>query len=818
MADQTTGTTLAFHCIVEGAVQGVGYRNWARKTALALGIGGWVRNSSNHVELMYAASAQQAEDFALALASGPRGAEVTAVKPRNVRPRRFRTFKILDSKHAQPPVATPQTSAPLAKPTPDLHYDPAYRALCQKLYDALPSDLKTHNRGQSIPKDWGFSQFETAAADAGCVVSRIDAGAPRQYLMEHAAGRLGMSSTRLSTASYLDTLVANDKTLTMAVLQQAGLPTPQSHVADNIDTALARLSTAKGPLVLKPSHGSNSEGVTTNVTTQPALHSAFSKAQAAAPDGRVVIEDYVRGVDLRMLLAGDHFVVAYLRLPANVIGNGTDTIAQLMAAKNADRATLPGIGAENPIPQNRLTDDLLAAQDFTYESVPPSGHFVQLGLRPNTSDGADQITVTDLLHPTIKEACADATKILGSESLWGFDVLSEDYTQPVGTTRTVFCEANNRPFGGVFRHATHGAYVNFFEPVMAKLSPPPTTQAWTTAQWYLQISGPLSNSETDALKSLNLADAMLSDGTVALGDMTRDQALKLYFKASRHPTLLGRLALHNNAVPDVVVPSDDIIGPSEASAPIEVAETLTEAIAQAYNNTQGTAAAAWRDNVLRFHHDDRLTLWDTQAPTSLAAYLFRPARQMSLRTVLGSAGLPMTEIHVIPSANALLQLQNSPPVAGQLHLSRKWHKRTTVAVSSDTNFARLATRIPANCYPLRLDAWETEDHLNVIMLGQTPIAAGLHTAQGLHSLPEIPSTLARLSAQIATAIPGFGRARLTFRQSQNASSYWRLQAISSDLTHSDFAAPASGPAIDIAAHIAASLTETGSKQLPAAQS
>ncbi|HEY2048103.1 MAG TPA: acylphosphatase [Caulobacteraceae bacterium] len=72
---------LAIRLVVEGRVQGVGYRWWARGRALSLGLRGWVRNRRDgSVELLAIGPAGAVDEFAAACREGPAAAQVTSVR------------------------------------------------------------------------------------------------------------------------------------------------------------------------------------------------------------------------------------------------------------------------------------------------------------------------------------------------------------------------------------------------------------------------------------------------------------------------------------------------------------------------------------------------------------------------------------------------------------------------------------------------------------------------------------------------------------------------------------------------------------------
>ena len=68
------------HAIVEGHVQGVGYRYFVQDKAVMLGVTGWVRNRQDGtVEVIVEGVRQKLDLFVRALHQGPRSSTVTKV-------------------------------------------------------------------------------------------------------------------------------------------------------------------------------------------------------------------------------------------------------------------------------------------------------------------------------------------------------------------------------------------------------------------------------------------------------------------------------------------------------------------------------------------------------------------------------------------------------------------------------------------------------------------------------------------------------------------------------------------------------------------
>ena len=792
----------SFHCLITGHVQGVGFRKWARNTARSLGIGGWVRNRGDKVEMMFSATPGQLTEFKGRLDHGPPRARVENVEHREVRARHFKRFRILDTKGKPDETATAPARASKPSLAESFVFDPDFVTLCQSIVDSLPPHLRKPNRVAETPADWGFGQLVEAAQSQGMVLTRLPGGPPRRYMFEGRGHRFGMISTRLADIPHLNTTIANDKSLTMTVLSGAGLPVPHSRVAETLNEAIRIFADHGGPLVFKPSHGSNSDGVTTNVRDKTQLAAAFTLASETSPDGRVIVEEYVSGVDLRVLMAGDKFVVAYLRLPANVVGDGSRTVADLIDAKNADRSTLPGIGPSNPVPRDKLADAMLEEQGLTYDDVPDAGKFVLLGLRPNTSDGADQVPVCNLLHPDIHTACIGAARALGANGFWGFDVLTEDFTKSLQHARTVFCEANNRPYGGIFRHTTHGPYTNFFDDALEMVAPQKPVGSEKPSEWWLELPRHPEGAAQAVATEPDVAEQAGRVANVTLGKLSRKDAVRQYHIRVKQPEYAGRLRLVDSLRPPADIQASDIARPPEINhVPLELDPDLTSAIAHA----MGDGAARWRPDLVKRDKSERVEFWDTGLSSSFATYLFRHLNILTLRNTLSSAGVAMTPLEPIGGPDDIANLASRDIKAGCLWLNDRWNKKGQIAISSDSDFAAMASDIPKRVFPAYLEQWSSDARLEVVVAKNEVIAVGIRDTDGFSTVGAVPPRVTEIVATIAWAVPGLFRARLLFRQPQQAPDVWMLHHITADIAHMDFAAPESGPPIDIPVAIAAHL-------------
>lgn len=80
---------------IRGRVQGVGFRYFAQRAAVELGLAGYVRNlDDGGVEALAAGPEEQISRFAALLRRGPRMAEVRTVEERAAEPGTYTSFVI----------------------------------------------------------------------------------------------------------------------------------------------------------------------------------------------------------------------------------------------------------------------------------------------------------------------------------------------------------------------------------------------------------------------------------------------------------------------------------------------------------------------------------------------------------------------------------------------------------------------------------------------------------------------------------------------------------------------------------------------------
>ena len=252
-----------------------------------------------------------------------------------------------------------------------------------------------------------------------------------------------IQAAEMDTTSAIAEAIAQDKDLTKKLLSAAGVPVPVGRAVDDVEDAWAAACEIGLPVVVKPRDGNQGKGVTVNVTTRAQIEAAYTTA--AEFRDAIMVERYLPGNDFRLLVVGDKLVAAARRDPPQVVGDGKQTVRQLVDQVNRDPRRSDGHATS--LTKIRFDDIALASlatQGYDADAVPPKGKRVTLRNNANLSTGGTATDVTDDVHPEVAARAVAAAQMVGLD-ICGVDVVCDNVLRPIEAQRGGIVEVNAAP-------------------------------------------------------------------------------------------------------------------------------------------------------------------------------------------------------------------------------------------------------------------------------------------------------------------------------------------------------------------------------------
>ena len=297
----------------------------------------------------------------------------------------------------------------------------------------------------------GLDEDIRLGPSTGSIVNAaIARGIPFRRLTEGSLVQLGWGSKQrriqaaeIDATSAIAESIAQDKELTKKLLHAAGVPVPLGRPVTSAQDAWAAAQEIGLPVVVKPRDGNQGKGISVNIATKEGVMSAYNTAKSFRDD--VLVERYLPGSDFRLLVVGNKLVAAARRDPPLVIGNGKNTVCELVELVNADPRR--GEGHATSLTKIRLDDiakNRLKEQGLDENSVPAKGTRVILRNNANLSTGGTATDVTDDVHQEVAARAIAAAQMVGLD-ICGVDVVCESVLLPMEEQGGGVVEVNAAP-------------------------------------------------------------------------------------------------------------------------------------------------------------------------------------------------------------------------------------------------------------------------------------------------------------------------------------------------------------------------------------
>ena len=249
----------------------------------------------------------------------------------------------------------------------------------------------------------------------------------------------GRTVTCRESLSELTTSIAmsrcDDKAVTHRILQAANLRVPAQGRCQDMQQAESFLD-EYGAVVVKPARGEQGAGISVDVRDRESLADAVEEARKHSDT--VLLEEYVEGIDLRIIVIDGRVVAAATRRPPRIQGTGRDSIRSLIEKQSRRREA--ATSGESRIPIDRETERCVTDAGYDLDSILPYGEYLTVRKTANLHTGGTIHDVTSRLHPTLRQAAIDAAAAIDIP-VTGLDFIVSSPEMP----EYVIIEANERP-------------------------------------------------------------------------------------------------------------------------------------------------------------------------------------------------------------------------------------------------------------------------------------------------------------------------------------------------------------------------------------
>ena len=264
--------------------------------------------------------------------------------------------------------------------------------------------------------------------------------------------------------------IACNKEQTKKMLLASSIPVADGDICEDLEDLERTINKIGYPIVIKPLDGNHGKGASINVLNwEDAVEGlGFAKEYSR----RVIVEKFITGYDFRILVIDNKVVAAAQRVPAHVVGDGENTIQELIDLTNEDPRR--GYGHENVLTEitvDRDTMDLLGLLNYTLETVLEEDEIVYLKSTANLSTGGTSLDITEMMHPENIFLAERIARVIGLD-VCGIDIMANNLTQSLKENGGVVLEVNAAPGFRMHLAPSEGLPRNVASPVIDMLYPP----------------------------------------------------------------------------------------------------------------------------------------------------------------------------------------------------------------------------------------------------------------------------------------------------------------------------------------------------------
>jgi cyanophycin synthetase len=281
-----------------------------------------------------------------------------------------------------------------------------------------------------------------------------------------------IQATTTANTNMIAVDIAGNKHATKTLLGDMGVPVPKGYRIRNEEELEDTLERVGFPAVIKPLDGNHGKGATVGIRSLEEGLVAWEKAKEYSR--WIIVEQQLEGSDFRALVVNNRLIAVAERVPAHIVGDGKQTIQQLIEQTNADPRR--GYGHENVLTQidiDNQTVRCIRKAGYELDSVLTKDEKLFLKTTANISTGGTAIDVTDEVHPENVFLFERIARIIGLD-VAGIDVIAPNVSEPLRQSGGGIIEVNAAPGFRMHLAPSEGIGRNVAEHVIDMLFPPGT--------------------------------------------------------------------------------------------------------------------------------------------------------------------------------------------------------------------------------------------------------------------------------------------------------------------------------------------------------
>ena len=282
----------------------------------------------------------------------------------------------------------------------------------------------------------------------------------RYYTLGCGKGSHITASIVSSKDSYFAHKIQKDKWSSNLFIERLGLPSLKWEILESEEDIDKNFKDYSKPVVIKPTGLTGGKGVTVNINTVEEAKRAFSIAKKvidskvrASWQAKIMMQEQVQGEDYRLLVINGKLEIATKRVPAFIVGDGKQTIKELIEETNRDprRDITNPSHILKPIVIDEPLINLLKSKNLTLESIPKKDEQIFVRNIASMSQGGTTEDFTDSVGEEIRLIVESIAQSLHIFAL-GIDILCKDISKPLTKENGTILEINMMP----------EAYLNLF--------------------------------------------------------------------------------------------------------------------------------------------------------------------------------------------------------------------------------------------------------------------------------------------------------------------------------------------------------------------